>query len=130
MIDFVVSRDIEKEMLHRYTMPLRTKADGLQRKWMQLLSRGGNFIFSSPANIYQLKINNRNTRKWCKICSKLTIKTPERRHSFWCPLLLILNIFHTFFWWFYCLLWACICLLGCVHASCFWWKTVGKMLWK
>ena len=29
---------------------------------------------------YMLKINNRNTRKRCEICSKLTIKTPERRH--------------------------------------------------
>ena len=26
------------------------------------------------------KVNNRNTRTRCKICSKLTIKTPERRH--------------------------------------------------
>ena len=26
------------------------------------------------------KVNNRNTRKRCKICSKLTIKTPERHH--------------------------------------------------
>ena len=25
------------------------------------------------------KLNNRNTRKGCEICSKLTIKTPERR---------------------------------------------------
>ena len=32
-----------------------------------------------PANIYLYKINNRNTRKRCEICSKLTIKTPERR---------------------------------------------------
>ena len=30
-----------------------------------------------PANIYLFKGNNRNTRKSCKICSKLTIKTPE-----------------------------------------------------
>ena len=29
-----------------------------------------------------LKVNNRNPRKWCEICSKLTIKTPERRQ--WC----------------------------------------------
>ena len=28
-----------------------------------------------PANIYLLKVNNRNTRKRCEICSKLTIKT-------------------------------------------------------
>ena len=32
---------------------------------------------SSPASIYLLKVNNRNTRKKCEICSKLTIKTPE-----------------------------------------------------
>ena len=32
-----------------------------------------------PANNYLLKVDNRNTRKRCDICSKLTIKTPERR---------------------------------------------------
>ena len=31
-----------------------------------------------PANIYFLKFNNRNTRKRCKVCSKLTMKMPER----------------------------------------------------
>ena len=31
------------------------------------------------AGIYPLKVNNRNTRARCEICSKLTIKTPERR---------------------------------------------------
>ena len=35
-----------------------------------------------PAGIYLLKINNRNTRTRCEICSKLSIKTPERRHAF------------------------------------------------
>ena len=35
----------------------------------------------SLANIYLLKINNTNTRKRFKICSKLTVKTPERRHQ-------------------------------------------------
>ena len=29
--------------------------------------------------IYLPKVNNRNTRTRCEICSKLTIKTPERR---------------------------------------------------
>ena len=28
-------------------------------------------------NIYLFKINNRNTRKKCKICSKLTTETQE-----------------------------------------------------
>ena len=32
-----------------------------------------------PVCIYLLKVNNRNTRTRCEICSKLTIRTPERR---------------------------------------------------
>ena len=34
---------------------------------------------SYPAGIYLFKVNNRNTRTRCEICSKLTINTPERR---------------------------------------------------
>ena len=34
---------------------------------------------SFPPNIYLFKVSNKNTRKRCEICSKLTIKTPERR---------------------------------------------------
>ena len=30
-----------------------------------------------PASKYMLKVNYRNTRKRCEICSKLTIKTPK-----------------------------------------------------
>ena len=33
-----------------------------------------------PAGIYLLKVNNRNTTR-CEVCSKLTIKTPERHHK-------------------------------------------------
>ena len=32
-----------------------------------------------PAKIYLFKINDRNSGKRCEICSKSTIKTPERR---------------------------------------------------
>ena len=35
---------------------------------------------NSPAGINLLKVNYRNTRTRYEICSKLTIKTPERRH--------------------------------------------------
>ena len=35
--------------------------------------------YSFPANIYLFKFNIRNTARRCKICSKLTIKTLERR---------------------------------------------------
>ena len=34
---------------------------------------------TNPAGIYLFKVNNRNTRTRCEICSKLTINTPERR---------------------------------------------------
>ena len=34
-------------------------------------------LWSIPLGIY-FKVNNRNTKTMCKICSKLTIKTPER----------------------------------------------------
>ena len=44
---------------------------------------GGDIIFYIcsyiPAGNYMFKVNNRNTRTSCEICSKLTIKTPERR---------------------------------------------------
>ena len=32
-----------------------------------------------PAGIYVLKVNDRNARTKCEICSKLTIETTERR---------------------------------------------------
>ena len=35
-----------------------------------------------PENKYLSKVNNRTLGKTCEICSKLTIRTPERRHWF------------------------------------------------
>ena len=32
-----------------------------------------------PADIYLFKVKNGNTRTMCEICSKLTIKTAQRR---------------------------------------------------
>ena len=51
-----------------------------------------------PANIYLFKLNNRNNRKSGNICSKFTVDLVS--------LLLNLNIFHTFYY-FYSWLWAC-----------------------
>ena len=34
-----------------------------------------------PTNSYLFKVDNKSTRKKSEICLKLTIKTPERRHS-------------------------------------------------
>ena len=48
----------------------------------------------TPAGIYLFKVNNRNTRTLREICSKLKIKTPERRH--WpCSGVFIVNFEHT-----------------------------------
>ena len=45
------------------------------------------------ADIYLLKVENKNTRTRCEICSKLTIKTPERHHLR-CSGALIVNFEH------------------------------------
>ena len=37
-------------------------------------------IVYNPAGNYMWKVNNGNTRTRCEMFSKLTIKTPERRH--------------------------------------------------
>ena len=55
-----------------------------------------------PDGIYLLKVNNKNSRTWCEISSKLTIKTQERRQwrrNGFAPVffVLTLNIFHTLF---------------------------------
>ena len=36
------------------------------------------FVLKIPAGNYMFKVNNRNTGTRCEICSKLTIKIPER----------------------------------------------------
>ena len=43
---------------------------GLQKKYYHI-----------PAGNYMFKVNNRNARTRCKICSELSIKTPERRRK-------------------------------------------------
>ena len=35
------------------------------------------FTSFGPANIYFFRVSNRNTRKRCEVCAKLTIKTLE-----------------------------------------------------
>ena len=45
----------------------------------QYFESTGIIIIITPTNIYLFKLNNRNTRKRCEICSKLTIKTTARR---------------------------------------------------
>ena len=46
---------------------------------MTIASANNVFLGALPVNIHLFKANNRNSRKRCEICSKLTIKTPKRR---------------------------------------------------
>ena len=39
------------------------------------------FIWNPLTSTYLLIVNNSNTRKGCEICSKLTIKSPQRHSS-------------------------------------------------
>ena len=62
------------------------------------------FVTVFPASIYLFRVNNRNNRRRCKICSKLTIKTLERRQFsdiIVVFLLLTLNIFLTILYYCY-----------------------------
>ena len=48
--------------------------------WICLCNLFQNILQWYPVGIYLLRLNNKNTRTRCEICSKLTRKTPERRH--------------------------------------------------
>ena len=40
----------------------------------------GVYLPSRQLRVQSFKVNNRNTRARCEVCSKLTTKTPERLH--------------------------------------------------
>ena len=66
-----------------------------------------------------VQISKRITRIRCKICSKLTIMTPERHQ--WCRssvfLLFTLKMFHILLWCLYCWPWTGKCWLS--STKCF-----------
>ena len=66
-----------------------------------------------PPGIYLFKVNNRNTRARCEICSKLTIKTPEQHQwrRFGVFIVYFEHISHLALL-FLLLIWTGKCLLG------------------
>ena len=72
-------------VLLKNSITLSMKPFDLETLFCLLLFPSDNLFFTvvsyqtSPAGIYLFKVNSRNTRKRCEICSKLTINTPERR---------------------------------------------------
>ena len=73
-----------------FTGVVQNILNNLRKKKPEVFLKEEKLKSNFPANIYLFKVNNRNTRKSCEICSKLTIKLTVF-------LLLTLNIFHVFF---------------------------------
>ena len=94
-----------------------------------------------PANIKLFKVNNKNARKRCEICSKVTIKTPERRHWLCSGVFIVTveHISHLFlvFLWLtlnnQMLVQMCSHLKGKSFVICFWkinmWKLLKVICW-
>ena len=72
------SKNICYDILIMFLISLETYSTPKLSKYVTSSS----VTYRYPANIYLFKVNYGNTRKRCEICSKLAIKTPERRHVF------------------------------------------------
>ena len=82
----------------------------------------------NPAHSYLFEVNNKNSRKRCEICSKLTIKTPELRHWRHSVVFIVnISIFRNFFLCFYCWLWASKCELRIAITECIWRRFKSRM---
>ena len=69
--------------------------------WGEIVLSQNKSWLIDPANIYLFQDNNRNTRKRLVICSKLTKNQNDTTDVVVMTLLLILNIFLTYFYGFY-----------------------------
>ena len=70
-------REVFRTLLNIFLMMLFCENSGRLLDVNCLGNNTASKMFDSPANIYLFKVNNRNTRKRCEICWKLTIKTPD-----------------------------------------------------
>ena len=63
---------------------IKTGSSKLRREWSNdsVINIQVMWLVWLPASDYMFKVNNRNTRTRCEICSKFPIQTPEWRH--WC----------------------------------------------
>ena len=85
------SFDQNTSCIQYFMLFLKSPQCGGLKQWIQ--KKDKSWIPGTPGNIYLLKVNHRNTWKRCETCSKLIIKTPERRH--WRrPGVLIVNFEH------------------------------------
>ena len=75
--DVVVSCKVSENMLEILVyVILRAKITETASEKQKI----GFLLRTFPVAVYLLKVNYRNTRTKCEICSKFTTKTPDRRH--------------------------------------------------
>ena len=71
--------------LKTFCSTTRNSVEYLSLGWTVKASLGVNHTtgirITYPAGNYMFKVNNKNTRTRCEICSKLTTKIPERRQG-------------------------------------------------
>ena len=65
-------QNINKPLKHKYLLRTSDQDKCCAQTFEQIENT------DNPADIYLFKVNNANTSERCEICSKLTIKTPER----------------------------------------------------
>ena len=66
---------------------------------------------SQPNEIYLLKVNKRNARTWCELCSKLTIKTLEGFNDVVLVIFVIANFGDILHLALFCYFWTSKCPL-------------------
>ena len=98
-----VSKDNVGAIVKNLDLVKASKSNDIPIRILKIISLTSCWILL-PAAIYLLKVNIRNTRERCKICSKLIIKTPERRRHLWTYFTLsssvsIVNFAHVFAGW-------------------------------
>ena len=82
-----------------------------------------------PSQNYLFKVSIGNTRTMYKLCSKLTRKTPERRH--WrCPGVFVVRFekILLIFIWLHSWLWTSKYLMGCKASKIFWTQKILYVL--
>ena len=77
--DEVSNKKLRNNLPHFWKDLIIVKLKGGVMVWKLFFLRKKNGrLFQLILDMYQFKVNNRNFRTMCKICSKLTIKIPER----------------------------------------------------
>ena len=79
----------EKKELEKTKVELVKEKDQLETQYEELNKKVLYLFRGILVNIHLFKVNNRNTRKRCEMCSKLTIKTPERRQWLRCGVFVV-----------------------------------------